>query len=187
MANQPSTNDAIYSTLQNASITEESGAAIVARLLLEGCPDATKTNFDDIMNGDYTLPLTEQTILKKHKFAVSQILKVLQMTFNLHVLFNSKTGKANDDVWFLEEGRFVKYSASAAANQPKENKISKNDINSIRTFYEDILAKDIPRVIHKIYVEFMSVRGNFSYNANEVKLVFVDKDYRPILLFQQLA
>lgn len=105
------------------------------------------------------------------------MLKYYQLTFALQVKLGlGKTSKQTDDVWIIQDGDIVKVKASTIKDDTSV-RINKNDLNAIRSTYEDQMTKELPKLIHKIYVEFMSVKGNFSYNANEVKLVLMDGNY----------
>lgn len=160
-------------------IKASTGETIAADLLLRGCPDIPKESWDAFSENpsEFPCPINENTIQKKHKFASLQLLKYYQLTYALQVKLGlGKTSKQTDKVWVIKDGNIQEIPA-AETKDDTSIRINKNDLNAIRGTYEEQLTKELPKLIHKIYVEFMSVKNNFSYNANEVKLVLMDSTY----------
>lgn len=118
-----------------------------------------------------------QGVARRIKFATAQLMKLYDLTFALqtNVL---KYGK-NGSHWGWVNGKFEELSAAQLADPKyKDAKINKNDINSIRSFYYEQIVKELPKVSHKIYGDFFSLKSSYSYNTNEIRLVVVDADFQ---------
>lgn len=162
-------------------------SALAASLLLNCAADMSKESWAAVKESGGQIqqtPFTLQSVLKRHKFASSQLMKFHDMTYALQVklLQTGKTGK-DDKAWVLVGDELVQMSVKEMEDRDlKDSKINKNDLNSIRSFYDEQLTKELPKLLHKIYNEFISLKSSYSYNANEVRLVLMDRDFLRVAL-----
>lgn len=118
-----------------------------------------------------------QGVSRRDKFATAQLMKLYDLTYALQTTV-LKYGK-NGSHWGWVNGKFEELSAAQLADPKyKDSKINKNDINSIRSFYYEQIVKELPKVAHKVYGDFFSLKSSYSYNTNEIRLVVVDPDFQ---------
>lgn len=178
------TNDNAIDMLNNHISEHEASTPLAAMLVQSACGDVSKEAWAELENDKLAVPtfaFNLASVQKRHKFAASQLVKLFELTYALQVkLALGKAVRDEDKLWIKNPvtGELQEVTLKVVKdNKWEAHKLNKNDLNSIRSFYEDQLTKELPKIMHKVYNEFITLKSKHAYNANEVKLVLMNPDF----------
>lgn len=178
------TNNNAIDMLDTHIADHEASNPLAARLVQFACGDVSKEDWAAFERDSHEVPyfaFNLASVQKRHKFAASQLIKLFELTYALQVkLALGKAVRDEDKLWIKnpETGELQEVTLKVVKdNKWEAHKLNKNDLNSIRSFYEDQLTKELPKIMHKVYNEFITLKSKHAYNANEVKLVLMNPEF----------
>lgn len=178
-------NENVTNALETYIELNKDNQSLAAQMVLEYAGNMTEKQIEASDRPGRT-PFTSQSILARHKFASSQLLKLYSLTFALQAKILAPVKEGDEKKGFLEkryyiiDGDLTTYTDAEAeelGKSVKDSKINKNHINWIRSYYDNQLTSVLPKVMHIVYSQILSTKSKSTYNSNEVRAVWVDSAF----------